>query len=358
MSTTMPTEEKIRKLVDPLLTQDGVGVVVGAALQSSSKLWTFGSVTAVDGSSLDLDGDTFFAIGSVSKTFTATLYAWAGANADTTVGACTPPDAEPVGSNYSGITLQSLATYSSGLPTDNGRGGPPRLPPGQTKPYTRTEMYDYLATNPFPIDAGQGYAYSNLGFALLGASLPAAVGSTDYYAEVLQANILNPLGFVPTRLDVVPSSLLPQSYVDGTAQGVNWRQYPAYNPAGGLVMSGSSFMKWMQYNMGLASNTSLNSLLAQTLAPSGVTVSSAIDVCLGWFYKPSANIVYKDGGTLGFNSLVYITASENPGTDPSPSGTFIFVNQRTTLLPGILQKIIDILNGTTTSEPAATHTPG
>ncbi|HEV2841500.1 MAG TPA: serine hydrolase [Chthoniobacterales bacterium] len=356
MSLTMPSAMQIANLVEPLLRKNGVGVVVGVAMPGQSQLFFnfAGGFTAVDGSELTLDGDTIFAIASISKTFDATLYAWANLSSSATLGSYTPAGARPVGSNYAAITLLSLATYSSGLPQDNIS---PRFPPDQKQPYTVVEMFDYLATNPFPIEPQQGYAYSNLGFALLGAAVAVTAGSNGQdWASLLRSKITTPLGIDFTTLDVVSHSLLPQSYhSSGGPAGAKTIQFPAYIPAGGLVVSGNTFMTWLQYNMGLSSSAGLNPLLAQTLTPSGVQTPAKADLCLGWFYSPHANILSKDGAILGYNSLVSIVGTTEPGTDQSPAGVFIFINQRTKMLSKVMAGIFDIINDTTGS--AAVETP-
>jgi CubicO group peptidase (beta-lactamase class C family) len=349
MSFTMPSAAQITEAVQPLLGREGVSAVVGISIGNQSQLFFNGKgeLKAVNGEALTLDGDTLFAIGSISKTFDATLYAFENPSASAVLGSYTPATASPVGSNYSDITLQSLATYSSGLPQDNDH---PVLPEGQKKPYTVVEMYDFLAENPFPIHPTQGYAYSNLGFALLGAAVAVAAGSNgENYESLLALLITTPLGISFTTIDEVSSSLLPQSYAGNEPMGLgpNTVQYPAYDPAGGLVLSGNAFMTWMQFNMGLTGPANLLALLARTLTPSGVTTPASNDVCLAWFYSPKSNLLFKDGGTLGFSSLVNIMASPKPGTDASPAGVFIFVNQRHKNISKVMASIIDIVNGTT-----------
>lgn len=346
MSLTMPSTAQITQAVQPLLGREGVSAVVGVSIGGQSQIFFNGkgALESVNGTALTLDGDTLFAIGSVSKTFDATLYASAALPASATLGSYTPAGANPVGSNYSGITLHSLATYSSGLPQDNQQ---PVFPPGQQAPYTVVEMYDFLAGNPFPIDPSQGYAYSNLAFALLGAAVAVAAGSNgEDYESLLASAITTPLGLGFTTVDTVSPSVLPLSYSGDRPMGANAVQYPAYSPAGGLVVSGNAFLTWMQFNMGLTGPANLLALLAQTLTPSGVT-TPARDVCLGWFYSPAANLLSKDGGTLGFSSLVNIVASPSPGTDSSPAGVFIFVNQRRTNISTVMASILDIVNDTT-----------
>ena len=398
MPRTMPTETEIAGIVGPLFeTRPGVlppgfGAVVGVAIapNQSQLIFNFrGNLKAVDGSALTLDGDTAFAIGSVSKTFTATLFARDVAQngpPPPTLGSSTPAGARLVGTFFRGITLRSLATYSSGLPEDSNTPGVDRPEP-LIPPYTVNRMFEYLSTNPFrPAQPGQ-YAYSNLGFALLGAAVAARTGqhplgtavpgravpgtpvdpTASSYETVLRQRITEPLGFSFRTLDFLaphtatPGTTLPpdprglpsssdrllQSY-HGVAPATFQEaiQYPAYNPAGGLVMGGTAFMRWLQYNLGIFQNSPLTPLLEQTLTPSGVDANRTQQVCLGWFRDRDQQLLHKNGGTLGFSSLVSLSrGSSGPGGQPA-AGVFILINRRPSDLATATAQIWDKINKT------------
>jgi CubicO group peptidase (beta-lactamase class C family) len=350
MSVTMPTAEQIAAIVKPLLADD-IGVAVGVTSPDFDGPTYFfnGSVTARDGSPLTLGSDTLFAIGSCSKTFTATLYATAilqnNGVLDQLLGDSTPAGATPVGSNYTSIPLGSLANYTSGLPQDN-QGGPPEMPSNQTTPYTADELFAFLGTNPFPLAAPPEtvYAYSNLGFSLLGAVTPGLLGASDGWENAMAARILAPLGMTLSTIDRVPPALLPRSYDNGTKTGAIPLRYPAFNPGGGLVFSSSDVMRWLQYSMGMTPSAGLDDLLRWTQLPSTtIMVNPSTSIGRGWFLSSNGQ-VFKDGGILGFSSFIAF-ASSDVGVTPSSAGAFLLVNQSVNP-KAYVSKILAIMTGT------------
>ncbi|WP_052051071.1 serine hydrolase domain-containing protein [Leptolyngbya sp. KIOST-1] len=176
--------------------------------------------------------DTLFEIGSITKVFTALLLANQvnqGAVAlDTTVEALVPGTA----SGHS-ISLQALASHTAGLP----RLPVPRALWGilyPANPYrgSRTaELYRALGAAA-PSEPGI-CQYSNLGPALLGQLLANAAGDT--YENLVQTQVLTPLGLTDTYLDLPPAAKerLAQGHRENALPTANW-QFDAYAPAGAL----------------------------------------------------------------------------------------------------------------------------
>jgi D-alanyl-D-alanine-carboxypeptidase/D-alanyl-D-alanine-endopeptidase len=129
-----------------------------------------------------------------------------------------------------GITLLHLARHTSGLP---------RLPPGlhsRRDPYATFDRpaldrllprLDTLATRP----AGEAEEYSNLGYAVLGAALTAASGTT--YDELVTEYVLRPLGITEMTSDPDPARRLPVPGRFGRPRRP-WKMDGAILPAGGL----------------------------------------------------------------------------------------------------------------------------
>lgn len=140
------------------------------------------------------DADTLFQIGSVTKTFTATLLAEAvergEVKLDTPVAKLLPGFTFP-SRNGKAITLGELAMQDSGLP---------RLPSNMlhansSDPYAEydaAKLKAFLAGYKLPRDPGAKYEYSNLGLGLLGHALARHAGTS--YAKLLQLRIFGPLG--------------------------------------------------------------------------------------------------------------------------------------------------------------------
>ncbi len=161
-----PTKADVDKLVAPYLkTQpSGLAFAIGYASPQFSphgSLSFHGNATTQFGQALTLDGDTPFQLASVSKTFTATLYAllMRSLSPSQTVGDYIVPNGPlPISSNLAGISLDELVNYTSGLPQDNDTDAnttPPNLP----LPYSMTGMLSYLDASP-PTVSGTGMTYT------------------------------------------------------------------------------------------------------------------------------------------------------------------------------------------------------
>ena len=132
------------------------------------------------------DGDTVYEIGSVTKTFTATLLASAELSGRVTLD--TPvaqllPDFKIPSRGGKEITLGLLATQHSGLP----RMPSNFLPRDLANPYAdydAAKLKAFLAGYRLPRDPGASHEYSNLGFGLLGYAL-AQLEHTTYGAVIL-----------------------------------------------------------------------------------------------------------------------------------------------------------------------------
>jgi CubicO group peptidase (beta-lactamase class C family) len=198
-------------------------------------------------------------------------------------------------------------------------------------------MYDFLSTITWPMPAsGENYTYSNLAFALLGESLPAATSSPQSYTALLEANVLRRLGMMSTVMfNQVPRGQLPRGYgPDGQPAGPGSATFPAYSGAGGAVSTPTDVMAWLQFNMGIKGNPVLTPLLPALQRPSTTVLTThGSQLGLGWFLTgvptldgPTLNTVWKNGGYAGYRSYVTFLASDQPGTIPSDAGVFVLTN--------------------------------
>ncbi|MDX3312334.1 serine hydrolase domain-containing protein [Streptomyces sp. NPDC054884] len=129
-----------------------------------------------------------------------------------------------------GITLLDLARHTSGLP---------RLPPGPLPgrdPYAAFGLpalhallprLDTLAVRP----PGSEEEYSNFGYAILGAALTAAAGTT--YEELASAYVLRPLDITEVTAQPDPERCLQAPGLFGGSRRP-WTMDGAILPAGGL----------------------------------------------------------------------------------------------------------------------------
>lgn len=332
-----PTQDQLNALVAPYLeTQPtGLGFVIGYAGPGFEGIFRAGNLVNHWKNPIDFNNDTPFELASVSKTFTATLYAVVaraqGWNTALTLGDLSLG----IGTQFSNIPVVSLVNYTSGLPADSkdATDFPPFLP----KPYSVAGMLGYLnATDMSPTGTGEHYTYSNLGFGIMGgAVIPQLAGSKSTYEDLVRDNIFTPLGlsaafFADIRIDQLP---LGYDYKGTEPQPSDpgWEFFPAYDGAGGIVASANGMMTWLKFNMGLSENTVLTSLLPVLQSPStAVTTSGGDGLGLGWFMRPASDTtfatVWKDGDLSGFSSFITFLPSSWPGEIPSQAGVFVLMN--------------------------------
>ncbi|QLH24647.1 serine hydrolase [Streptomyces sp. Rer75] len=248
------------------------------------------------------NGRTVFQLGSIGKTLTATALARAVSAGETRLDApLTLPARFPIPrKGPRRITLADLATHSSGLP---------RLPQGLldgANPYdpyahyTLDDLAEDLGETTLATEPGEKYAYSNLGFGLLGQAL-----AFDRVDEMLRHRVAAPLGLTDTTTTLRPDMLLRKAV--GHAGGVpvpDWHD---------RVLSGAGTSIYS------TANDMLRFLAAQ-LRPERSPLRAAIELTqrrhftdgdaqlgLAWHLAPlpsGRTMTLHDGGTGGFTTCV------------------------------------------------------
>src|ERR1700736_1226065 len=258
------TRAQHKELVAPYLkTQpSGLGFAIGYASTDlpHGDLFFAGNIKNQFDSKLALDGNTPFEIASVTKTFTATLYALLirSAHQNRTVGDyCAPKGPLPISPRLGGITLDSLVNYTSGLPQDN-HDFALSTPPYGPQPYSMRGMLSYLGASPPKVSkAGKEYTYSNLAFAAMAAvlSLDGAKGvaTIDSFVSKMRERVFKPLGLKAGFFDEASLADLSLGYhYDYTGDPVYAARqpgrdfFPAYYGAGGVVASANDMLKWLR----------------------------------------------------------------------------------------------------------------
>jgi serine-type D-Ala-D-Ala carboxypeptidase/endopeptidase len=342
----MPTSDQLDGLVASYLSAqpEGLAFAIGYASPQYSSPYGFlyfgGNASNQFGQTLTLGANTPFQLASVSKTFTATLYALLirSANPSLTVGDYMVPNGPlQISSKLAGIPLDGLVNYTSGLPQDNETDeydSPPYLP----SPYSVTGMLSYLNASP-PAVSGTGttFTYSNLGFALMAAILSGTnPPGINGFSRLVKQCLLDPLSMGSMYFNQLPIELLPQCYAYANATSYSattpgWVLFPAYFGAGGLVASASDMLSWLMFNMGIIQVQSLTSLLPVLQTPStSVETPDNNQLGLGWFINPTSTdwigTVWKDGGLDGWNTYIAFLPSGQPGSTPSQAGVCVLVN--------------------------------
>jgi CubicO group peptidase (beta-lactamase class C family) len=262
-----------------------------------------------------LDGDTAFEIGSITKTFTATLLAQQVIDGklqlDQPVASLLPGFIVP---SHDGkfVTLGNLASQNSGLP----RLPTNFAPADPTDPYVdydAPKLKAFLASYTLPRDPGTSFEYSNLGVGLLGYALGVQAGVG--YEQLLQKQILQPLGMqhsTTVQSDAVRARFAPGHDAAGL-QVSNWH-LDVLAGAGAIVSTGNDMLRYLKANMGLQSSTLYPAMqLAQTPRAEGPRPTDKLGLVWVVHHDAGGDVIEHSGMTGGYASYLGFTADRKHG---------------------------------------------
>jgi serine-type D-Ala-D-Ala carboxypeptidase/endopeptidase len=257
------------------------------------------------------DGDTVYEIGSITKTFTATLLAKAVTSGRVTLD--TPvaqllPDFKLPSRDGTQITLGDLGTQHSGLP----RMPSNILPKDPANPYAdydAAKLNAFLADYQLPRDPGASYEYSNLGFGLLGYALAQSEHTT--YGAMVDQQILAPLGMTMsgTALTDAMRTHLASGHDDTGKATKNW-DFDALAGAGAIRSTANDMLRYLKTNMGIDRSPLAAAMQLAHQPRSDATKN--IRIGLAWM-TTDKGIVWHNGETGGYRSFLGFTADGQHG---------------------------------------------
>jgi CubicO group peptidase (beta-lactamase class C family) len=327
-TSALPTEARVKEILTERVDTDRQAVGMSAVVVAGGEVRIVTHGRMALGKDAPITPDTLFEVGSITKTFTALLLAdmviRGEVNLDDPVEKWLPQDRGFRGGlklrDHTGapIRLVDLATHRSGLPRlpDNMANGTRADP---YVDYREQQLLIYLKDRATLVESDGGkttkrrdeaYAYSNLGFGLLGYVLGRAASTS--YADLLQQRILTPLGLNATYLDI-PRGATPiysnGHYLDRGATlklHKHWR-FDVLAPAGALIMSARDMGRYAQAASG-AIDTPLKAAFALAQKKYGDGMSQMNPQGLAWILAPlnGRTVFSHDGMTGGFASSIWV----------------------------------------------------
>jgi serine-type D-Ala-D-Ala carboxypeptidase/endopeptidase len=256
-------------------------------------------------------GDTVYEIGSVTKTFTATLLAQAALSGRATLDAPVAqllPDFKIPSRGGIEITLEQLGTQHSALPRMPSNFAP-KDPANPYADYDAAKLKAFLAGYQLPRDPGAAYEYSNLGFGLLGCALAQLEHIT--YGALTDETILKPLGMTMSGTalsDAMRTHLAAGHDITGAATK-NW-DIDALAGAGAIRSTANDMLRYLKANMGIAPSPLAAAMKLAQQPRSDMT--KTIRIGLAWM-TTQKGIIWHNGETGGYRSFLGFTADGRHG---------------------------------------------
>jgi serine-type D-Ala-D-Ala carboxypeptidase/endopeptidase len=302
-------------------------IVVGIISPNGTQVFGYGNISKAN--STKVDGNTIFDTASITKTFTTTILAdmvkQGLVNLDDPIGKYLPATVKIPTYNGHEITLEDLATHTSGLPG---------FPAGwiRNHTYSPQQVYDFLSNATLQSEPGAKANYSDFGMGLLGHILSIRAGVP--FPQLVKDRILSVLGMDSTGIAmnstaIILSDALKSRLAKGHIGGkeVNLEFIPeAIQPAGALHSTANDLLKYLAANIGLI-HTSINDILQEThlirhdypQAPSlhfdsNMSLSASY-VGLGWFIDTNlgTEVIQHSGGIDGYSSFVGFNPARKEG---------------------------------------------
>jgi beta-lactamase class C len=226
--------------IQPLMDRDAIpGMAVGVVANGQSYVFTCGVASKATGK--PVTGDTLFEIGSVTKTFTATLACYAQVEGRLSLAdSASKYLPELRGSHFDDVSLLNLGTHTSG-------GLPLQVPESVTNDEQLIRYFQGWKPTYAP---GTYRKYGNPGIGLLGRIAETCLHKS--YSALMEGGLFPALGLKHTFLDIPPARM------GDYAEGYTTDDAPTQMKSGvlaaetyGVRTTAGDLLRYVEANMGL-----------------------------------------------------------------------------------------------------------
>ena len=291
-------KEFVKARVD---TDKNVGIVIGYIDGDTVEYFSYGKTALTNGT--DVDENSVFEIGSISKTFTTIMLSdevlQGHMKLSDPISKYLPQEVKVPTRNGKVITLKDLATHSSGLPRmpDNFT---PVNPSNPFADYSVKQIYSFLSAHELTRDIGESYEYSNYGMGLLGHILE--LKNSKDYEDLMIEKIADTYDMDDTRIVFTPSmkARLAKGHTAGR-EVENW-DINSLAGAGGIRSTASDMIKFLKANM-TTQDTPMSKAMQLSHQSAYSSKAQGFEMGLGWHYTNTGDnnrIVWHNGGTGGY----------------------------------------------------------
>ena len=299
----VPADADLTETVSARLLGDRTGACFAVALIDDRVRRTI--VCANEATARDINSNTAFEIGSISKTMTAAILAGLieeGRLAlDDPLSRILPDDVALPEFDGQPIRLRHIVTHSSGLPP---------LPSQMqfadpTDPYaalTEQALLDSLSDVELSRAPGTAFEYSNFAMMVLSYGLAHYTGNT--FDQLLMEYVTAPSGMLQTYTQSPPEGVHPaQGHTqNGTATGA-WNFNANTAGVGGVRATLDDMIRYAEANLGKGNPEAAGHFQTTHAA---IGTFSGTTMGMNWIHVPlgERSLLMHEGGTGGFSSLL------------------------------------------------------
>ncbi|OJE51550.1 D-alanyl-D-alanine carboxypeptidase [Bacillus proteolyticus] len=283
-----------------------------AKTSEDGKTWSYAAGVADLRTKKPMETDFRFRIGSVTKTFTATVVFQLAEenrlNLDDSIEKWFPGVIQGNGYDDKQITIRQLLHHTSGIA--NYTMSKDFNIMDTKKSYTAEELVKMGISMPPDFAPGKSWSYSNTGYVLLGILIEKVTGNS--YAEEIENRIIEPLELANTFLtgnsSVIPGTNHARGYIqlDGASEP---KDVTYYNPsmgssAGDMISTADDLNKFFSYLLGgkLLKEQQLKQML--TTVPTGIDELGDSGLGIFKIMLPNGVSIWgHSGGIPGFSTF-------------------------------------------------------
>jgi len=284
-----------------------------AKTSQGRKTWGYAAGVADLRTKKPMKTDFRFRIGSVTKTFTATvILQLAGENRlnlDDSIEKWLPDAIQGNGYDAKQITIRQMLNHTSGI-AEYSRSKEADFT-NTKRLYTAEELVKIGISAPPDFAPGKGWSYSNTGYVLLGMLIEKVTGNN--YAEEIENRIIEPLElsntFLPGNSSIIPGNKHARGYVQ-QEEGSELKDVTYFNPsiassAGDMISTADDLNKFFSYLLGgkLLKEKQLNQMF--TTVPAGRGGINGYGLGIFEIKLPNGVPIWgHTGGIPGFDTFV------------------------------------------------------
>ena len=313
--TSNPLRSDVDRKVDSVARtyiqkSNTVGLCIGVI--DNGKISTYGYGETVKGNGKIPNGDNFFELGSITKSFTAILLAYYVDEGKLKLSDPITkylPDSVAANPQLKSITLLNLINHTSGLDRI-----PANLFSNATdahnpyKDYTKQLLYSYLKTCKVSNKPGTQYAYSNLAVGLLGSILENLY--SELYEQQVKEIICRPLGLLNTGQFLNPlfSPRFVQVYNAGGEPTPPW-DFDVLAACGALRSTMNDMLLYAKVNL----HPGTDKLSKAIELTHHITFNKDVKVGMAWHIITvnGVDYIFHNGGTNGSSSFLAFNTEKN-----------------------------------------------